>query len=158
MSDDDEDEDYDNEEEEDEDLDHTPTNARRQPASRQSFTTLSSEGVVSEEDTPSDRSGAGGLRRRSHSEGGDDKEEESGNTTGGDASGSGGLLSTGSAENLQAELTKCTCISDGLSDKEKTVRRMRVKVNSPDRVFDVSEVASSLKCLHISSFESECYF
>ncbi|GFN89589.1 mitogen-activated protein kinase kinase kinase [Plakobranchus ocellatus] len=142
SDDDDEEGDYDHEDE-DEDLDHTPTAARRQTARRQSFTTFSSEGVVSEEDTPSDRSGMGRPRGRSLSEGVDDKEEESGNTTGGDASGSGGLLSTGSAENLQAELTKCTHISDGLSDKEKTVRRMRVKVNSPDRVFDKSVSDSS---------------
>lgn len=51
----------------------------------------------------------------------------------------GGLLSTGSAENLQRELAKCTCVSDGLSDKEMTVKRMRNQVSSPERSYEVSE-------------------
>lgn len=55
-----------------------------------------------------------------------------------DGSGDNGFLSTGSAENLQAELTKFTNIPDGLSDREKTVRKMKNKVNSPDRIFEVS--------------------
>ena len=53
--------------------------------------------------------------------------------------GSSDLLSTGSAECLQAELAKCTAVSDGLSDRENTVRRMKDKVTSPDRIiFEVS--------------------
>ncbi|KAI8731212.1 mitogen-activated protein kinase kinase kinase 13 [Biomphalaria glabrata] len=66
------------------------------PPCRQSLSTLSSEGVLSEEDMTSDRSG--------HQDG----------------SGDNGFLSMGSAENLQAELTKFTNIPDGLSDREKT--------------------------------------
>ncbi|KAI8732012.1 mitogen-activated protein kinase kinase kinase 13 isoform X2 [Biomphalaria glabrata] len=82
------------------------------PPCHQSLSTLSSEGVLSEEDMTSNRSG--------HQDG----------------SGGNGLLSTGSAENLQAELTKFTNIPDGLSDREKTVRKMKNKVNSPDRIFE----------------------
>lgn len=75
----------------------------------------SSEGVFSEEDTTSDLS----INK--------------------DSSGDGdiGHLSTGSTENLQAELVKYTSVSDGLSDREKTVRKMKNKVNSPDRIFEV---------------------
>ncbi|CAG5118235.1 unnamed protein product, partial [Candidula unifasciata] len=94
--------------------------AKQRPPCRQSFSTLSSEGVFSEEDA-SDRSG-----NRDGSRDGDN-----------------GLLSTGSAENLQAELAKCTCINDGLSDKEKTVRKMTNKVNSPERTFEKSHADSS---------------
>ncbi|KAI8726398.1 mitogen-activated protein kinase kinase kinase 13 isoform X2, partial [Biomphalaria glabrata] len=80
------------------------------PPCRQSLSTLSSEGVLSEEDMTSDRSG--------HQDG----------------SGDNGFLSTGSAENLQAELTKFTNIPDGLSDREKT--QEDEEVNSPDRIFE----------------------
>ncbi|XP_055870107.1 mitogen-activated protein kinase kinase kinase 12-like isoform X3 [Biomphalaria glabrata] len=89
------------------------------PPCRQSLSTLSSEGVLSEEDMTSDRSG--------HQDG----------------SGDNGLLSTGSAENLQAELTKFTNIPDGLSDREKTVRKMKNKVNSPDRIFEKCDTETS---------------
>ncbi|XP_005113533.2 uncharacterized protein LOC101848494 [Aplysia californica] len=95
--------------------DETP----RRPPCRQSFSTLSSEGVFSEEDNTSEIS-----RDR-------------------DGSGDGGLLSTGSAENLQAELAKCTCVSDGLSDRENTVRKMKDKVTSPDRIFEKSDTETS---------------
>ncbi|KAH9514827.1 hypothetical protein Btru_023738 [Bulinus truncatus] len=91
------------------------------PPCRQSFSTLSSEGVFSEEDTTSDRSG----------------------NQDGSADGDNGLLSTGSAENLQAELTKFTTIPDGLSDREKTVRKMKNKVNSPDRIFEKTDSDTS---------------
>ncbi|XP_059162156.1 uncharacterized protein LOC131945154 [Physella acuta] len=87
------------------------------PPCRQSFSTLSSEGVFSEEDI-SDRSGNQ------------------------DGSGDNGLLSTGSAENLQAELTKLTYIPDGLSDREKTVKKMKNKVNSPDRMKSETDTSS----------------
>lgn len=49
-----------------------------------------------------------------------------------------GLLSTNSSENLQMELANCAVTSDGLSDKELTVRKMAQQVsNSPERVFKV---------------------
>lgn len=57
----------------------------------------------------------------------------------------GGLLSTGSAENLQRELAKCTCVSDGLSDKEMTVKRMRNQVISPpERSYEVSSIVCTI--------------
>nr|KAG5713709.1 hypothetical protein BaRGS_024336 [Batillaria attramentaria] len=84
-----------------------------QPRRRTQYSTLSSEGAFSEEES--------NMSEASH------------------ATPDGGLLSTGSAENLQQELAKCTCISDGLSDKEMTVKRMRHQViNSPERSFEVS--------------------
>ncbi|XP_055871514.1 mitogen-activated protein kinase kinase kinase 13-like [Biomphalaria glabrata] len=89
------------------------------PPCHQSLSTLSSEGVLSEEDMTSNRSG--------HQDG----------------SGGNGLLSTGSAENLQAELTKFTNIPDGLSDREKTVRKMKNKVNSHDRIFEKCDTETS---------------
>ncbi|KAL8625270.1 hypothetical protein ACOMHN_030028 [Nucella lapillus] len=79
---------------------------RRRPR----YSTLSSEGGLSEEES--------NMSEASH------------------ATPDGGLLSTGSAENLQQELAKCTCVSDGLSDKERTVKRMRDQVNSPERSFE----------------------
>lgn len=93
----------------------------QQPPCRQSYSAQSSEGVFSEEDTTSDQSG--------HKDGSGD--------------GDNGHLSTGSTENLEAELSKCTCTSDGLSDRELTVQRMKNKVNSTDRIFEVSWTASS---------------
>lgn len=37
------------------------------------------------------------------------------------------------------ELANCAVISDGLSDKERTVRKIKNQVsNSPERVFEVS--------------------
>ena len=89
-----------------------------QPRRRTHYSTLSSEGAFSEEES--------NMSEASH------------------ATPDGGLLSTGSAENLQQELAKCTCISDGLSDKEMTVKRMRNQViNSPERSY---EVCPSSKC------------
>lgn len=83
------------------DISEDESEAARRARCRQSYSTLSSEGVFSEEENTS------GTR-------------------------------DGSAENLQAELTKSTCIPDGLSDREKTVRKMKNKVNSPDRNFEVN--------------------
>lgn len=80
--------------------------AARRARCRQSYSTLSSEGVFSEEETTSE-------------------------------------TRDGSAENLQAELTKSTCIPDGLSDREKTVRKMKSKVNSPDRKFEKTDTETS---------------
>ena len=79
---------------------------------RQSYcSTLSSEGALSEEENTSEHS-------------------TSFNTE--------GLLSTNSSENLQMELANCAVVSDGLSDKELTVRKMRSQVStSPERVFQV---------------------
>ena len=55
-----------------------------------------------------------------------------------------GLLSTNSSENLQMELANCAVTSDGLSDKELTVRKMAQQVsNSPERVF---KVGRQFKC------------
>lgn len=54
-----------------------------------------------------------------------------------------GLLSTNSSENLQMELANCAVTSDGLSDKELTVRKMAQQVsNSPERVFKTSDSSS----------------
>ncbi|XP_048776064.1 mitogen-activated protein kinase kinase kinase 13-A-like isoform X2 [Ostrea edulis] len=54
-----------------------------------------------------------------------------------------GLLSTNSSENLQMELAHCAVTSDGLSDKELTVRKMAQQVsNSPERVFKTSDSSS----------------
>ncbi|BFZ15684.1 hypothetical protein BsWGS_18723 [Bradybaena similaris] len=94
----------------------------QQPPCRQSYSAQSSEGVFSEEDTTSDQSG--------HKDGSGD--------------GDNGHLSTGSTENLEAELSKCTCTSDGLSDRELTVQRMKNKVNSTDRIFENSDTETSL--------------
>lgn len=90
------------------------------------------EGDVSEDDHQ--------LRRRNRystvsSEGAFSEEEES-NMSEASHTTPEGLLSTGSAENLQQELSKCTCISDGLSDKEMTVKRMKNQVNSPERSYE----------------------
>ncbi|KAK7113695.1 hypothetical protein V1264_012940 [Littorina saxatilis] len=91
------------------------------------------EGDVSEEEHQ--------HRRRTHystvSSEGAFSEEESNMSEASHATPDGGLLSTGSAENLQQELAKCQCISDGLSDKEMTVKRMRNQVtNSPERSYE----------------------
>ncbi|CAG5125605.1 unnamed protein product [Candidula unifasciata] len=94
----------------------------QQPPCRQSYSAQSSEGVFSEEDTTSDQSG--------HKDGSGDGEN--------------GHLSTGSTENLEAELSKSTCISDGLSDRELTVQKMKNKVNSTDRIFENSDTETSL--------------
>ena len=67
-----------------------------------------------------------------------EEEEESNMSEASHLTPDGGLLSTGSAENLQQELAKCTCVSDGLSDKEMTVKRMTKQVNSPERSYEVS--------------------
>ncbi|XP_061164753.1 mitogen-activated protein kinase kinase kinase 13-like [Saccostrea echinata] len=54
-----------------------------------------------------------------------------------------GLLSTNSSENLQMELANCAVTSDGLSDKELTVRKMAQQVsNSPERVYKTSDSSS----------------
>ncbi|XP_076461702.1 mitogen-activated protein kinase kinase kinase 13-like [Babylonia areolata] len=72
-----------------------------------------------------------------HSSEGALSEEESNMSEASHATPDGGLLSTGSAENLQQELAKCTCVSDGLSDREMTVKRMRSQViNSPERSYE----------------------
>lgn len=51
-----------------------------------------------------------------------------------------GLLSTNSSENLHLELANCAVIhvSDGLSDREYTVRKMRDQVSvSPEHLYEV---------------------
>ena len=56
-----------------------------------------------------------------------------------------GLLSTNSSENLHLELANCAVIhvSDGLSDKEYTVRKMRDQVSvSPDRLYENCDITS----------------
>jgi len=89
---------------------------------RISYSGMSSEGIFSEEENTSDIS---------HST-------------------PDGLLSTGSAENLQMELAKCSCVSDGLSDKEATVRKLRNQMtSSPDRIFEVG-----LHCLCFTNSSS----
>lgn len=86
--------------------------ARRRNLCRQSISTLSSEGGVFSE------------------------EEEEENTS--EVSHNMGLMSTNSAENLQMELAKCTYASDGLSDREMTVRKMKSQVSSPpERIYEV---------------------
>lgn len=87
--------------------------------SRQSYcSTLSSEGILSEEENTSE-----------HSE----------------QFTPDGLLSTNSSEHLHLELANCAVIhvSDGLSDKEHTVRRMRDQVSvSPERLYENSDITS----------------
>ncbi|XP_071112201.1 mitogen-activated protein kinase kinase kinase 13-B-like [Haliotis cracherodii] len=84
--------------------------ARRRNLCRQSISTLSSEGGVF-------------------------SEEEEENTS--EVSHNMGLMSTNSAENLQMELAKCTYASDGLSDREMTVRKMKSQVSSPpERIYE----------------------
>ncbi|XP_063410984.1 mitogen-activated protein kinase kinase kinase 13-like isoform X2 [Mytilus trossulus] len=86
---------------------------------RQSYcSTLSSEGILSEEENTSE-----------HSE----------QLT------PDGLLSTNSSENLHLELANCAVIhvSDGLSDREYTVRKMRDQVSvSPEHLYENSDLTS----------------
>lgn len=66
-----------------------------------------------------------------------------------------GLLSTNSSENLQMELANCAVTSDGLSDKELTVRKMAQQVsNSPERVFKVI-IINTNSVAHLSCVSSK---
>lgn len=58
------------------------------------------------------------------------------------------LMSSGSTENLQMELSRC--ISDGLSDKENIIRQMKYHVkHSADRLMEVgSTITQSLNHPH----------
>lgn len=91
---------------------------KRRARNRRSYcSTISSEGILSEEENTS---------------------EHSAHDT------PDGLLSTNSSENLQMELANCAVISDGLSDKELTVRKIRNQVSSsPDRIFEHPDTTSS---------------
>ncbi|KAL8576599.1 hypothetical protein ACOMHN_025074 [Nucella lapillus] len=92
------------------------------------------EGDVSDNDHHHHRQRA---HYSTHSSEGAFSEEESNMSEASHLTPDGGLLSTGSAENLQQELAKCTCISDGLSDREMTVKRMRSQViSSPERSYE----------------------
>ncbi|XP_033728080.1 mitogen-activated protein kinase kinase kinase 13-A-like [Pecten maximus] len=90
---------------------------KRRSRNRRSYcSTISSEGILSEEENTSEHSAQ-------------DTPD--------------GLLSTNSSENLQMELANCAVISDGLSDKELTVRKIRNQVSaSPDRVFEHPDTSS----------------
>ncbi|CAI9727390.1 mitogen-activated protein kinase kinase kinase 13-like isoform X1 [Octopus vulgaris] len=86
-----------------------------QNRTRQSYSTLSSEGAFSEEENTSEHS----TRYTPD-----------------------GLLSTNSSENLQMELVPC--ISDGLSDKELKMKEMKSQVSfSPDRIYENQDTDSS---------------
>ncbi|KAK6165805.1 hypothetical protein SNE40_022648 [Patella caerulea] len=93
---------------------------------RRSYSGISSEGVFSEEENTSEHMYETGPDR---------------------------LLSTNSSENLQLELAKITAApSDGLSDKEMTVRRMRNQVaNSPESVYkDMGSSSDSDECSDVT--------
>lgn len=101
-------------------LNYSEEDTRRRARSRQSYSTLSSEGAASEEENTSE-----------HSHATPDQ-----------------MLSSLSAENLQLELANCH--SDGLSDKENVVRRMKHQVKqSPERMLpsvDSSDSSESDEC------------
>lgn len=87
----------------------------RQTRTRQSYSTLSSEGAFSEEENTSEHS----TRYTPD-----------------------GLLSTNSSENLQLELARC--VSDELSDKEMKMKQMKNQVSfSPERIFEAHNSDSS---------------
>jgi hypothetical protein len=75
-----------------------------------------------------------------------------------------GLLSTNSSENLHLELANCAVIhvSDGLSDKEYTVRKMRDQVSVSPRTTDHEQATGKLyhlrlrvKCILFCNLQSQ---